>query len=156
MTAAYACIHISLQFWVRTHTVSSDRQRLVTSCGNDWVCMHAGKPEEVVTAHARVCEALGAPEVLVYNAGPGGFTYPPPAALDISPEAFSRSFDSGVTGALVWAQQVLMTALCKDTKRFQPAALHVVATCFGVLLSSQCTHCKIYLQWDTAKWLDLP
>ncbi|CAL8471258.1 g10800 [Coccomyxa elongata] len=70
-----------------------------------------GKPEDVVAAHARVCEALGAPEVLVYNAGPGGFTWPPPAALDISPEAFSRGFDSGVTGALVWAQQVLPAML---------------------------------------------
>ena len=76
-------------------------------CVKCHACMHAGKPEDVVAAHARVCEALGAPEVLVYNAGPGGYGWPPPAALDISPEAFSRSFDSGVTGALVWAQQVL-------------------------------------------------
>lgn len=67
----------------------------------------AGKPQDVVAAHARVRDALGHPEVLIYNAGPGGYSWPPPAALDISPEAFSRGFDAGVTGPLVWAQQVL-------------------------------------------------
>lgn len=90
---------------------------LVSSSGVTWVRMHAGKPEDVVAAHARVCKELGDPEVLVYNAGPGGFTWPPPAALDISPEAFTRGFDSGVTGALVWAQQVLMH--CPVQKCFQ-------------------------------------
>ncbi|KAK9918745.1 hypothetical protein WJX75_006512 [Coccomyxa subellipsoidea] len=70
----------------------------------------AGKAQDVVAAHAKVFEAFGAPEVLVYNAGPG-ITWPPPAALDIDPEVFSRSFDAGVTGALVWSQQVLPAML---------------------------------------------
>jgi NAD(P)-dependent dehydrogenase (short-subunit alcohol dehydrogenase family) len=76
--------------------------------------LHAGKAQDVVAAHAKVFEAFGAPEVLVYNAGPG-ITWPPPAALDIDPEVFSRSFDAGVTCALVWSQQVTFQAPCGIT-----------------------------------------
>lgn len=57
-------------------------------------------------AHNTICKALGNPEVLIYNAGPGMMSWPPPTIMDIPPEVFSRAFDSGVTGALVWAQQV--------------------------------------------------
>ena len=76
--------------------------------------LHAGKAQDVVAAHEKVIDAFGAPEVLVYNAGPG-ITWPPPAALDINPEVFSRSFDACVTGALVWSQQVTFQAPCGIT-----------------------------------------
>ena len=56
-------------------------------------------------AFQTIVEKLGAPEVLVYNAGPG-MKWPPPGILDLDLAVFSRAFDAGVTGALVWAQQV--------------------------------------------------
>ena len=65
----------------------------------------AGDAASVREAFQTIREKLGAPEVLVYNAGPG-MKWPPPGILDLDPTVFSRAFDAGVTGALVWAQQV--------------------------------------------------
>lgn len=62
-------------------------------------------------AYKAIVAKLGAPEVLVYNAGPQMKAWPPPAILDIDPEAFQDGFAAGVTGALVWSQQVV-SALC--------------------------------------------
>lgn len=56
-------------------------------------------------AHNTIVQQLGAPEVLVYNAGPGMMSWPPPGILDINPEAFQQGFASGCTGGLIWAQQ---------------------------------------------------
>ena len=69
---------------------------------------HAGKEADVKAAYSTVVDTFGGqhPEVLIYNAGPGGTTWPPPSLLDISVDAFSKGFDSGVTGALIWLQQV--------------------------------------------------
>lgn len=66
-----------------------------------------GKPADVVTAFDKIKEQLGHPEVLIYNAGPGGVTFPPPSALDVKPDDFQAAFSSGVVGALAAAQQVL-------------------------------------------------
>ena len=65
----------------------------------------AGDAASVREAFQTIREKLGAPEVLVYNAGPG-MKWPPPGILDLDPTVFSRAFAAGVTGALVWAQQV--------------------------------------------------
>ncbi|DBA95579.1 hypothetical protein WJX82_008709 [Trebouxia sp. C0006] len=66
-----------------------------------------GKPAEVIAAFDKIKEQLGHPEVLIYNAGPGGVTFPPPSALDLKPEVFEGAFSSGVVGALTASQQVL-------------------------------------------------
>ena len=63
-------------------------------------------------AFQTIVAKLGAPEVLVYNAGPG-MKWPPPGILDLDPAVFSRAFDAGVTGALVWAQQVRSCGLSR-------------------------------------------
>ncbi len=42
-------------------------------------CLSAGKPAEVIAAFDTIKEQLGHPEVLIYNAGPGGVTFPPPS-----------------------------------------------------------------------------
>lgn len=39
----------------------------------------AGKATEMVAAFDRVKQQLGHPEVLIYNAGPGGISWPPPS-----------------------------------------------------------------------------
>ena len=39
----------------------------------------AGKPAEVIVAFDKIKEQLGHPEILIYNAGPGGVTFPPPS-----------------------------------------------------------------------------
>ena len=39
----------------------------------------AGKATEVVAAFDKVKQQLGHPEVLIYNAGPGGISWPPPS-----------------------------------------------------------------------------
>ena len=66
----------------------------------------AGDKASVQAAHKEIVEKLGHPEVLVYNAGPGGFQWPPPSILDIPADKFAKGFDNGVTGALLWIQQV--------------------------------------------------
>lgn len=45
------------------------------------LCLSAGKPAEVIAAFDTIKEQLGHPEVLIYNAGPGGVTFPPPSIL---------------------------------------------------------------------------
>ena len=66
----------------------------------------AGKAEDVASAHAKIQEAFGAPQVLIYNAGPGGVSWPPPGLLETSPDSFAHGFEAGCVGALLWAQQV--------------------------------------------------
>jgi NAD(P)-dependent dehydrogenase (short-subunit alcohol dehydrogenase family) len=66
-----------------------------------------GKPAEVASVFGEIKQKLGAPEVLIYNSGPSGMSWPPPSAMDLTPEQFSAAFDSGVVGALACAQQVL-------------------------------------------------
>lgn len=73
----------------------------------------AGKEADVKTAFQAIVKEFGAyPEVLVYNAGPGHFVWPPPPLLEIPVDAFGKTFDAGVTGALAWIQQV---ASCHQT-----------------------------------------
>lgn len=67
----------------------------------------AGKPTEIVAAFDTIKQQLGHPEVLIYNAGPGGTSWPPPSALDLKPDDFQAAFASGVVGALTASQQVL-------------------------------------------------
>ena len=67
-----------------------------------------GDKASVQAAHKEVVEKLGHPEVLVYNAGPGGFQWPPPSILDTPADKFAKGFDNGVTGALLWIQQVMI------------------------------------------------
>ena len=45
------------------------------------LCLSAGKPAEVIAAFDKIKEQLGHPEVLIYNAGPGGVTFPPPNSV---------------------------------------------------------------------------
>eukprot|EP00884_Botryococcus_braunii_P005431 jgi/Botrbrau1/1488/Bobra.178_3s0043.1 len=71
------------------------------------VTADTGKINEIRQAFKEIQSSLGDPEVLVYNAGPAGMGWPPPGFLDVDPEIFARSFDSGVTGAMVWSQLVL-------------------------------------------------
>lgn len=44
----------------------------------------AGKPAEVIAAFDKIKEQLGHPEVLIYNAGPGGVTFPPPSKTSLN------------------------------------------------------------------------
>ena len=74
-------------------------------------------------AFQTIVAKLGAPEVLVYNAGPG-MKWPPPGILDLDPAVFSRAFDAGVTGALVWAQQVRCLPQLQSTPCCTLMALH--------------------------------
>ena len=66
----------------------------------------AGDAASVREAYKSIVAKLGAPEVLVYNAGPGNMSWPPPGVLDTDPAAFQGAFAAGVTGGLIWAQQV--------------------------------------------------
>lgn len=38
-----------------------------------------GKPAEIAAAFDKIKEQMGHPEVLIYNAGPGGMSWPPPS-----------------------------------------------------------------------------
>ncbi len=42
----------------------------------------------------------------IWFTGPGGLSWPLPGLLEQSVEEFARGFDAGVTGALIWLQQV--------------------------------------------------
>ena len=68
--------------------------------------MNAGDKASVQAAHKEIVEKVGHPEVLIYNAGPGGFQWPPPSILDTPADKFAKGFDNGVTGALLWIQEV--------------------------------------------------
>ncbi|KAK9837612.1 hypothetical protein WJX74_001335 [Apatococcus lobatus] len=65
------------------------------------------KLEDIASAFERIRAELGTPSVLVYNAGPAGMSWPPPGILDIEPGAWQKSLDTGVSGGLYCAQQVL-------------------------------------------------
>ena len=72
----------------------------------------AGDRASVADAHRTIVDRLGHPEVLVYNAGPGGFAWPPPSILDTPADKFAQGFNAGVTGALLWIQQVRRLLPC--------------------------------------------
>jgi NAD(P)-dependent dehydrogenase (short-subunit alcohol dehydrogenase family) len=60
----------------------------------------ATSTDEVTATYAAVCRDLGAPEVLLYNAGSGvRGTYD-----QTSPDDFSRAFQTNALGLLHWAQ----------------------------------------------------
>ncbi len=61
----------------------------------------------VQAAAARVREALGDPEVLVYNAG----AFRMGGVLELDPEEVVRSWETNCLGALLWAQSVLPAML---------------------------------------------
>ncbi|KAK9857229.1 hypothetical protein WJX84_010916 [Apatococcus fuscideae] len=66
-----------------------------------------GKPDEIAAAITKIRLELGDPSVLIYNAGPSGITWPPPGILDTDHAAWQKSLDTGVSGGLYFAQQVL-------------------------------------------------
>lgn len=73
------------------------------------MCVHppTGNEADVKAAFQSIVKEFGEyPEVLVYNAGPGNFRFPPPGILDLSVEEFSVAFEAGVYGALAWLHQV--------------------------------------------------
>ena len=44
---------------------------------------YLGKPTDLVAAFDKIKSQLGHPEVLIYNAGPGGMSWPPPSKAPI-------------------------------------------------------------------------
>lgn len=65
----------------------------------------------VDAAFAKAKETLGTIDVLVYNAGGGGFGI---SILDIKPEEFERSFSMSCAGALYCSQAVLADMLARE------------------------------------------
>ena len=45
------------------------------------------QPSDIKAALERIKTDLGSPEVLIYNAGPGGLSWPPPGRVQISKQA---------------------------------------------------------------------
>lgn len=83
----------------------------------------AGDKASVQAAHKEIVEKLGNPEVLIYNAGPGGFQWPPPSILDTPADKFAKGFDNGVTGALLWIQEVFLPLDCSKLNRYSVDSL---------------------------------
>jgi NAD(P)-dependent dehydrogenase (short-subunit alcohol dehydrogenase family) len=80
-------------------------ERAITEAGGHAlsVTSDATDPASVRDAFARVAASLGAPDVLVYNAG----AYEPAGILEITPEQFDACFRANCSGALYAAQQVV-------------------------------------------------
>jgi NAD(P)-dependent dehydrogenase (short-subunit alcohol dehydrogenase family) len=68
----------------------------------------------VDASFAKIKEDLGNVNVLVYNAGGGGFGIKP---LDINPDAFRKSFETSCLGALLCSQAVLPDMLAASGGR---------------------------------------
>ena len=83
-------------------TSYSDELRANLSDARSYVC-DASDPESVVAAFSQVSEELGAPDVLIYNAGSGSWQ----TIEEITPEGFERSWRVTALGALVASQQVI-------------------------------------------------
>ena len=80
-------------------------ERAITEAGGHAMSIASDATDiaSVRDAFARVTASLGAPDVLVYNAG----AYQPGGILEITPEQFDACFRANCTGALYAAQQVL-------------------------------------------------
>ena len=63
----------------------------------------AGNPGSVSAAFARIRDTLGAPQVLIYNAG----SYAPGGLLDIDPEQFESAWRANCYGGFLCAREVL-------------------------------------------------
>src|SRR4029079_8114518 len=73
------------------------------------VGVDAADPASVVAAFARVKEQVGAPEVLVYNAG----IFQMGGVLDLTPATFEDCWRANCMGAFLAAQSVLPPMLKK-------------------------------------------
>ncbi|MGA7965297.1 MAG: SDR family oxidoreductase, partial [Gammaproteobacteria bacterium] len=62
-----------------------------------------GNPGSVSAAFARIRDTLGAPQVLIYNAG----SYAPGGLLDIDPEQFESAWRANCYGGFLCAREVL-------------------------------------------------
>ena len=71
----------------------------------------AGDPKSIAAAFAKIRESLGAPDVLVYNAG----AFQMGGILDITPEHFDACFRANCSGALFSAQQVLPDMIARKS-----------------------------------------
>ena len=60
-------------------------------------------PEQVTAAHARIVEALGAPDVLIYNGGRRPFG----TLTDTTPEVFEEAWRVHAFGAFLWSRAVV-------------------------------------------------
>lgn len=63
----------------------------------------AGNPDSVSAAFARIRDTLGAPQVLIYNAG----SYAGGGLLDIDPEQFENAWRANCYGGFLCAREVL-------------------------------------------------
>lgn len=81
----------------------------IKAAGNSAVSIicNAGDAGSISEAFGQVRQQLGDPEVLIYNAGPGVGSWPPPGILDLTAERFTEALQTGATGGLLCAQQVL-------------------------------------------------
>jgi len=83
-------------------------------CKFKFYACDATKQESVKKCFRDARKDLGGVEVLVYNAGGGGFGV---TVLDIKPEAFVQSFMVSCTGALLCTQEVLPDMLSSSAKK---------------------------------------
>ena len=60
---------------------------------------------------AKVVEAYGPVQVLVYNVGPGFASWPPPSILDLTPTVLTNNLKVGCVGALTATQAVVPAML---------------------------------------------
>lgn len=67
------------------------------------IASNATVPDQVAAAHAQICTALGAPEVLIYNGGRRPFG----TLVDTAPEVFEETWRVHAFGAFLWARQVV-------------------------------------------------
>jgi NAD(P)-dependent dehydrogenase (short-subunit alcohol dehydrogenase family) len=83
-------------------TSYSDQLRTSLADARAYVC-DASDPDSVTTAFSQLEAEMGAPDVLIYNAGSGSWQ----TVDEITPEEFEQSWRVTALGALVASQQVI-------------------------------------------------
>lgn len=108
---------------------------------------YAGRVAEVVAAFDKVKQQLGHPEVLIYNAGPGGISWPPPSkkptrhCISLYIVLHTRHItQSKLTKMHARCMILHVSGLIELHKEQQPDHTHLVIVTSTLILIKACSH----------------